>query len=181
MIALLSRFIFWIIGWKVSGNYRKDIQRKIIIVAPHTSNWDFPIGILARAIIRDKIQYVGKHTLFKPPFGFVMRWLGGIPVNRTKSTNFVRSVVDLYSKKEALTIVLAPEGTRKKVDRFKTGFYFIAKLAEIPIIMVRFNYSERTVQFADPFYTTEDQENDLKYIENHFKGILGKIPENSFS
>ncbi len=180
-MSLICRFFFWIIGWKISGKYHREIKKKVLIVAPHTSNWDFPIGLLARGILNDKIKYVGKHTLFKPPFGWLMKWLGGIPVNRQKSTNFVRSVVDLYAQRDALTIVLAPEGTRKKVEKFKTGFYFIAQLARIPIIMIKFDYMNKTVHFADPFYPTEDPDTDLNYIQDHFRGVKGKIPENSFS
>ena len=180
MFAWISKIIFRIIGWKITGEYPRDIQKKILIVAPHTSNWDFPIGLLARAIVRDKIQFVGKNSLFKPPLGWFMKAIGGIPVDRSKSTNFVRAVVDEYERREKMTIVIAPEGTRKKVDKFKTGFYFIAKLAEIPIIMTKFDYANKEINFADPFYPTGNDEADLEMIQEHFRGIRGRAAERSF-
>ena len=181
MIQWLSKLIFKIIGWRIGGNYPKELDKKIFIAAPHTSNWDFPLGLLARAIVNDQISYVAKSSLFKPPLGWIMKALGGVPVNRSKSTNFVRAVVDEFKKRDRLAIVIAPEGTRKRVSKFKTGFYFIAKQANIPIIMVFFKYPEKEIFFADPFYPTDDAEADIKYIEDQFRGIKGKIPANSFS
>ncbi len=180
MFAILARIIFKIIGWKITGNYDNTIDKKIIIVAPHTSNWDFPLGLLARAIIKDKIQFVGKSSLFKPLFGWFMRWMGGIPVDRSKSTNFVSSVAEEYKKRDKMTIVIAPEGTRRKVEKFKTGFYYIAKLAEVPIIMVKFDYKKKEINFADPFWPTENAETDLDFIQNYYKGVKGKVHSNSF-
>jgi len=180
MIRWLSKLIFKLIGWKISGNYDNTISKKILIVAPHTSNWDFPLGLLARSIINDKVQFVGKASLFKPPFGWITKALGGIPVDRTKSTNFVRAVVEEYGKRNKMTIVLAPEGTRKKVKKLKTGFYFIARTAKVPIIIVIFNYSKKEIYFSDPFYPTGDSDADMKYIEDQFRGIKGRIAEFSF-
>ena len=180
MFRWLSKLIFKILGWRITGNYPKELNKKIFIAAPHTSNWDFPLGLMGRAIVNDKIKYVAKASLFKPPLGWIMKALGGIPVNRSKSTNFVRSVVEEYKKRDRLAIVIAPEGTRSKVDKFKSGFYFIAKQANIPIIMVFFRYPQKEIFFADPFYPTEDSQKDIAYIEDQYKGIKGKIPENSF-
>jgi len=179
-MAWLSKLILNLIGWKITGNYRLDIKKKMLIVAPHTSNWDFPLGLLVRSALRDNIRFVGKDSLFKPPFGFIMKAIGGIPVDRSRSTNFVRAVVNRYSTDNELTIVMAPEGSRKKVKKFKTGYYFIAKAAKIPIIKVKFDYGKKEVHFDDPFYTTEDSEADLQLIENHFKGIKGLNNDKSF-
>lgn len=180
MIAFLARIVFKIIGWKITGNYDNTIDKKILIVAPHTSNWDFPLGLLARAIIKDRIQFVGKSSLFKPLYGWFMKWIGGIPVDRSKSTNFVRSVAEEYKKRDKMTIVIAPEGTRRKVEKFKTGFYFIAKLAKIPIIMIKFDYGNKEINFAEPFWPSGDEKADLIAIQNHFKGVKGRVHSNSF-
>jgi 1-acyl-sn-glycerol-3-phosphate acyltransferase len=125
-------------------------------------------------------KFIGKKSLFKPPFGAVFRALGGYPVDRSKNNNFVDAVVEIFDSKEKFSIALAPEGTRKKVDKIKTGFYYIAKGANIPIILVRFDYANKEVTFSDPFYTTDNKEADLKFIDDHFRGTLGKIPENSY-
>ena len=181
MMSWLSKLIFSALGWKIKGNYDNTIPKKILIVAPHTSNWDFPIGLLVRSIIKDRIQFVGKDTLFKPPFGFIMKAIGGIPVDRSRSTNFVRAVVNEYNAREKMTIVIAPEGSRKKVSKFKTGFYFIAKAANIPIVKVRFDYGRKEVCFDDPFYPTDNSEQDIKIIEDYFRGIKGYNIDKSFN
>ncbi len=173
----LAQLIFKIIGWKVVGDYPLHIKKKMIIVAPHTSNWDFPIGILVRAIFEDTINFVGKKSLFKPPLGWLMSALGGIAIDRSKSTNFVKSVVDEYDKRDSLTIQIAPEGTRNKVDRFKTGYYYIAKKANIPVLPIAFDWANKLVVVLDCYYPTEDAQSDLKKIENLFKPYKGKFPE----
>lgn len=181
MLAWISKMILKLFGWKVTGNYDRTINKKILVVAPHTSNWDFPLGLLARNVIRDRVQFVGKDSLFRPPIGGLMKALGGIPVDRSRSTNFVRAVVKEYETRDKMTIVMAPEGTRKKVNKFKTGYYYIAKAAQIPIIRVRFNYEKKEIHFGDPFYPTENSERDIKMIEDYFRGIKGYYPQNSFS
>jgi len=181
MFRYLAILIYKIIGWKCKNeNYPYHIKKKILIAAPHTSNWDFPIGVMARSILNDKIKYIGKESLFKPPLGWIMYPLGGIPVKRSKATSFVRAIVNEYLEREELAIVIAPEGQRKKVDHFKTGFYYIAKAANIPIIPTVFDWEKKEVRFLDPIYTTEDSKADIKKIEDMFRGIKGKVPKDSF-
>jgi len=181
MLAFIARIIYKIIGWKViNNNYPYHIKKKILIAAPHTSNWDFPVGVLARTILKDKIKYIGKASLFKPPLGWIMYPLGGIPVNKTKNTNFVQAMVNEYDARDVLTIVIAPEGQRKKIARFKTGFYYIAKNAGIPIIPTLFDWGNKEVRFLDPFYPTDDSEGDILKIESLFKGIKGYRAKDSF-
>lgn len=176
----ISKLIYKIIGWKLVGDYPNHIKKKMIIVVPHTSNWDFPLGLLARSIMRDDIKYVGKKEMFFFPFGGLLKAIGGIPLDRKKSKNFVKAVVEEYDSRESLTIQIAPEGTRKKVNRLKTGFYYIAKKAGIPIIPIIFDYKQKEVKILDTFYPTEDSEKDLKEIEDLVRGYQGKIPEYSF-
>lgn len=179
-MRFIANIIYKILGWKLVGEYPREIKKKILIVVPHTSNWDFPLGILARSLMRDKIQYVGKKEMFDHPFGWLLKAMGGIPIDRKKSKNFVRSVVDEYDKRESLTIQIAPEGTRKKVKKLKTGFYYIAKTAGIPIIPVIFDYKLKEVKILDTFFPSDNAEKDIENIENLMRGYQGKIPQNSF-
>jgi len=173
----IARFILRLFGWRVEGNIPPALSKVVVIAAPHTSWWDFPLGILARAAIGRKIHFLGKASLFKPPWGWLMRWLGGHPVDRTKHSNLVQQVVDLFNQKSDFAIALAPEGTRKKVTEFKSGFYYIARGAQVPIICVRMDYGHRVVSFGTPLDTSENTEEDLRKLWNHFVGVRGKRPE----
>ena len=176
-----SRWILRLFGWTVA-NYPEPRPPKLIIaVVPHTSNWDFPIGLLTRRAVGVDIKFLGKHSLFIPPFGWLFRWLGGYPVDRRKRTNLVDSVVDIFNQHDEFVISIAPEGTRKKVDALRTGFYYIARKAGIPILLCSFNYQIRTVLFGPLFYSGPDPEKDLKEISDYFRGIPGKYPEKSFT
>jgi len=178
MFRALSKLILWLIGWKVTGHLPdKSIKKSIYIAIPHTSNWDFPLGLMARAIINVEVTYIMKSTMFKPPFGWIFRMLNGIPVDRTKSTNFVDAVIDIYNSKENLHTIIAPEGTRRKVSKLKSGFYFIATGAKIPMVLVRFDYNKKEVNFRAPFYPVGDKEKDFEEINDFFKGAVGKYPE----
>jgi len=180
MSGKLSGFILSMFGFKIVGEVPVHLNKYVIAVVPHTSNWDFPLGLLVRAYMRQDIKFIGKHTLFKPPFGWIFRWLGGYPVDRSKSSNYVDGVVDVIQKEEKFALCLAPEGTRKKVDRLKTGFYFIAKKAGIPLILVRFDFGTKTISISDPYYTTDDMEKDFEFIYEYFKGAVGLNPGKSF-
>ena len=116
-----------------------DVKKYIIAVAPHTSNWDFPVGLAARSVLRiQSAQFLGKSQLFVPPFGWIFRMLGGHPVDRSSSHDMVEQVVKIFAKHENFILAMAPEGTRKKVTKLRTGFYFIAKGAQVPIVPVGF-------------------------------------------
>lgn len=167
-------------GWKFDKVYPLEVKKSVIIVFHHTSNWDFPIGILLRPILHVYIQYVGKSSLFRFPMGNIMRALGGIPVDRSKASNFVHAVAALYEKTDSLKICITPEGTRDKVTKLKTGFYFIAQRARVPIVMCKFDWGTKTIGFSDPFYTTGDFEADLPQILSYYKGVKGKYPEKDF-
>jgi 1-acyl-sn-glycerol-3-phosphate acyltransferase len=178
----ISTAILKLFGWKVEGEIPPDLKKYVVVAAPHTSAWDFPLGILSRASIGADIKYIGKKSLFKPPFGWLMRKLGGYPVDRDKSQNYVQSVVDIFNQHETFAIALAPEGTRRKVQSFKTGFYYIAKGAGIPILLVSFDYGKRVVTFdVNLFYPTDDAEADLGHIWDYYKDVKGKNPERAIS
>lgn len=178
MFSALSKLIMWLWGWKITGQYPHDLPKVIVAVAPHTSWWDFPLGVLTNSAGKCHANYLGKHTLFQPPFGFIFRWLGGIPVERSKNHNMVADTVAAFKANPRIHLVIAPEGTRKKVTKFKTGFYHIARLTGSPICLCKFDWATREV-FFDPilFHPTDNEEADIQYIWNYFKGIKGANPE----
>ncbi|MBK6782355.1 MAG: 1-acyl-sn-glycerol-3-phosphate acyltransferase [Saprospiraceae bacterium] len=138
----------------------------------------FP-GILLKGAIPMDVNYVAKDSLFKWPYGWIFRALRGIPVDRKKRSNFVENMVALYNKYDRLSFAIAPEGTRKKVDKWKTGFYYIALQAGIPLIFVKFDYKNKEAHFSLPFYPSGNYEEDMKVISRHFIGTIGKNQEMS--
>ncbi len=180
MFGTISGWILTVLGWRIEGHYPSEIPKMVVAVIPHTSNWDFPLGLLVRSNLRADIKFMAKNSLFRFPYGGLFRWLGGYPVDRSKSHNYVDAVVDTLDQVDQFSLCIAPEGTRKKVERLKTGFYHIAKKAQIPIILCRFDYGRKVVSFSEPFYPTDDADKDLSFIIDHFKGIKGKNPEWGF-
>lgn len=179
MLWLISKFMLRVMGWKPVGSFPDDLKKYVVIVAPHTSGWDFVIGLLFRKALRlERVKYLGKHQLFKPPFGFFFRWLGGYPVVRTSSHNLVDQVVRIFDAHKEFALALSPEGTRKRVDKLKTGFYNIARKANVPIIMVAFDYKHKQAIISKPFETTSDQQADVEKIFAFFRPVEGKFPEN---
>ena len=179
-MKLLARFIlFKILKWKIIGSFPKELKKYVIIAAPHTHWIDFPLGILVKWAEAAPVNYIGKASLFKPPFGFLFKWLGGAPVNRSESTNKVQAIVDVFNKNEKFILALSPEGTRKKVEKWKTGFYYIAKGANVPIVMATLDFKNKQVKISDPYYLTNDMEKDFDFFYAYFKEVEGKIPEYS--
>lgn len=177
----LSKIIYFkILGWKVTGfTDVKSIKKAVIIAAPHTHWFDFPIGLLVRSVIGVKANYVGKKSLFKGPFGWIFKILGGAPVERRSNENQVEAIARIFNERDEFRLALAPEGTRKKVDDWRTGFYYIAKSANVPIIMFTLDFKNKQNHFSEPFYPTNDKESDFKYIRGFFKDVVGKIPKYS--
>jgi len=174
----ISRFILYkIMGWKVVNGFPKDLKKYLVIAAPHTSNWDFPIAILARFSEGVMINFIGKKSLFKAPFGFFFRVLGGRPVDRSKSKNVVQSIIEIYESSDSFRFALSPEGTRKKVSTWKTGFYHVAKGAKVPIVMATLDFGKKEVLVNKPYYLTDDMQADFNYFHEFFKDVKGKNPE----
>ena len=167
-------------GWKITGAIAPEIKKCIFIIVPHTSWHDFNIGLFTRGILGLDINFVAKKELFAFPFGGYFRWMGGAPLDREKNENKVDAIAKLFEKKEVFRLAIAPEGTRKKVTEWKTGFYYIALKANVPIIPIAFDYVKKEVKLGTPFYPTGDKEADFKVLEKHFIGVQGKIAENSF-
>ncbi len=170
-------YFFRIIGWKLEGKFPIEYPKTICIVAPHATWFDFPIGLGARAEIETanniSLSFLGKAELFKGFFGWIFKGLGGIPVERFSKNDMVQSVVNLFNSHEHLHIALAPEGTRKAVSKLRTGFYYMAKNANVPIIMIGFDYARKVVVINKPYFLTEDMEEDLRVIARFYNTIGG--------
>ncbi len=182
MKRFYSFFYYRVLGWNLIGDFSKNTVPKCIIVAvPHTSWHDFYIGLLIRKITDTTINFLGKKELFKGVSGWYFRKVGGIPLDRTSGQNTVVSIAKLFEDYEELRITIAPEGTRKKVKRWKTGFYFVAKKAKVPIILITFDFKKKQNVISAPFYPTDNTERDFEYMYAFFKGVKGKVPEYSFT
>ena len=173
-----AKFILYnILGWKLENDFPQDIKKYVVIAAPHTSWVDFPIAILSRMASGTMIHFIGKGSLFKPPFGFFFKMLGGTPVDRSTSNNLVDAVINVFNEKDEFRLGLSPEGTRKKVDKWKTGFYYIAKGANVPIVMATLDFENKKIKISEAYYPTIDKNEDFKVFHSFFEGVKGKNPE----
>lgn len=171
----ISVFVLRMLGWKVLGQ-APDVKKYVLIAAPHTSNWDFPFTLMVCFALRLRVYWVGKSSLFPPVLGAVMRWLGGISVDRAKSGNLVLSTIDAFNQRERLTVIVPPEGTRDKVSHWKTGFYYIAQGAQVPILLGFLDFKEKTGGVAHLFYPGGDIEKDMLEIQQFYRDYTGKNP-----
>ena len=169
----LGHGVLSLMGWSVTGEI-PNIRKLVIIAAPHTSNWDFVVGVAAKLALRLDVMWLGKDTLFRGPLGSLMRRLGGRPVDRSSSHDVVKDVVQEFERRERLVLALAPEGTRKRVERWRTGFYHIAHNARVPIVPVALNFGEKEIQIGAPFTTTGDVDADIRALQQRFAGVRGR-------
>lgn len=173
----LAKLIFWISGWKTAGTV-PDLKKFVAIAAPHTSNMDFIYGMCAKFILGIKLQYLGKKELFRFPFGFIFRALGGIPVDRSSSHNLVAQAIAAFNKQQRFILAMAPEGTRRYTPEWKKGFYYIAQGAGVPIVLCYLDFQNKTAGIGPVFFPTGNMENDLEQIKNFYRSVKGKYPEN---
>ena len=177
----IYKFIFFrLMGWKIVGTIDKDLKKCVMMVMPHTSWHDFYLGIFTRGITGLEMNWVGKKELFRFPLNSFFRWMGGAPLDRTGGLNKVDSISAMFKNRDIFRLAIAPEGTRKKVTELKTGFYYIALKANVPIISVAFNFGKKEVNIGQPFHPTGNLDEDIKILSTHFIDVKGKIPEYSF-
>lgn len=177
LLSPLWHAILRLLGWRI--DLRLPAESKfVLIVAPHTSNWDFILGILTGwAIGIPRPRWVGKDSLFKPPFGWIFYAWGGIPVDRSRSSNFVEQVAARFGDEEVFLLGLAPEGTRRRTGYWRTGFYYIALRAQVPIVMGYLDYATKTVGTGPVLHPTGDIHADFETIRAFYSTIQGKHPE----
>ncbi len=171
----LCRWTLRLFGWRAEGSLPGP--KCVLIAAPHTSNWDFPVGLLTLGALGIRGRWVGKHTIFRWPVGWLMRKLGGIPLNREHTRNFVQWVIDEFERRRELVIVLTPEGTRSRTEHWRTGFYFIAVGARVPIVLGYLDYARKRAGVGLVLWPSGDLEADLRTIGDFYADKTGKRPE----
>ncbi|GAA5187198.1 lysophospholipid acyltransferase family protein [Ferrimonas gelatinilytica] len=174
MLSKIAASLLRLGGWRIQGQ-PPSTHRYIAIVAPHTSNWDFMIGLLVRTALKIPARFIGKHQLFRPPLGWLMRALGGRPVDRRRSNNLVEGVVKLFEGESEFVLALTPEGTRSQVSRWKTGFYHISQGANVPIQPVALDYRQRRVVFGPLLWPGDSKAADMAQLLAFFRCHPGRF------
>lgn len=172
----LAHFILKLSGWRIAGTF-PDLPKFVVIGAPHTSNWDFILAMLLMFGAGERFNWIAKDSLFRGPWGGFFRSLGGIPVRRDRSTNFVAQITAAFERSERLVIVLAPEGTRRRVSHWRTGFYYMALGAKVPIVMAYVDCKHKEVGIGPMFYPTGDIHADFTQIRDFYATKVGFYPE----
>ncbi len=174
-LRVLSRAILKIAGWRIEGVLPPEAAKCVLIAAPHTSNWDLPFTLMTAFALRLNIYWIGKASIFTPPFGPLMRWLGGIAVRREQSNNLVAaSAAALKAADGPVQLIVPPEGTRAKTRHWKTGFYYIALGAEVPVLLAYMDYTQKRAGLGPVFQPTGDIERDMLSIKAFYAPFQGK-------
>ena len=176
-MGALSRWFLKILGWRLIYELPDD-EKYMLIVAPHTSNWDFIYGVLAKSAVGLKVNFLGKDSLFNGPLGWWFRALGGIPVKRDQKLNMVEQMVEQFKQRDKLILTMSPEGTRSYLNYWKSGFYHIACGANVPIVMATLNFAEKEIKLGGRFMPEGDAVKDMDKVRAFYAGIKGKIPQN---
>lgn len=176
IMPLISKSILFCLGWKVKGKL-PDVPKYVMIAAPHTSNWDYFYTVMMAFVFKARIFAMGKKSLTEGVLGIFMKWIGIIPVDRSKNKNMVELTIEQFNNSEELIIIVPPSGTRDKVAYWKTGFYYIAHGAHVPISLGYIDYGRKTGGIGPLIYPSGDIEADMKKIREFYSGIRAKYPE----
>lgn len=172
----IARTLLGLLGWKIEGIHPPH-SHYVLIAAPHTSNWDFPLMLLYAASFSIKITWMAKHSLFIPPFGWFMRAMGGMPIERHRSRNLVASMIEDLKSQADLVLVVPAEGTRSRKDYWKSGFYHIARGAGVPIVPSYLDYGNKRGGFGPALLPTENVSADMDVLREFYAPMNGKFPE----
>lgn len=175
----ICRFYLKLIGWKIGSRLDGSIKKCVLVAAPHTSNWDYPIAMATLYACGVRTNFLAKKNLFNFPLGIIMRASGGIPVDRSKHNNMVDFMIDRFHENDELIMMIPAEGTRSYVKEWKSGFYYTAMGAGVPIVMGYLDYGKKVAGFGDLFYPTGDYQKDLIAIQNFYRQFKAKHPEMS--
>ncbi|MBL0094506.1 MAG: lysophospholipid acyltransferase family protein [Piscinibacter sp.] len=175
LLRALSLSYLKLAGWRVEGTLPDNARKSVLIAAPHTSNWDLPYTLMVGFALHLNLYWMGKASLFGPPFGALMRWLGGIAVDRSKANNLVAASAQALREADGpLQLVVPPEGTRGRTRQWKTGFYFIALEAKVPIVLAYMDYERKVAGLGPLFTPTGDIERDMEEVKRFYAGIKGR-------
>lgn len=172
LTRLLGRTLFAVTGWRIQGEL-PDETKLVAIVAPHTSNWDFVVGIAAVFALELRVRFLGKHTLFNPWLGWLMRWLGGTPVVRDTPQGAVSEAAEFVAREPRVLLGLAPTGTRTRGAPWRSGFYRIALAARVPILPVAFDFPNRAIRIFPVLVPCGDYDSDLRQLQELYAGVRG--------
>lgn len=164
-------------GWRLDVDLPDD-PRYVLVVAPHTSNWDFVVGFTAKLAVGLQLYVMAKHTLFRGPFGRWLRWVGGLPIDRRASRGFIGQMTDAFAGSDYMVLAITPEGTRSRTEHWKSGFYHIARAAQVPIVLAALDYRRKTVSAGERIMPTGDVDADMARIRAYFDDKQGKRPAN---
>lgn len=176
----LGHAVFRLMGWRIEGQL-PPLDKFVVIGAHHTSNWDFVLFIAAKFILRLNARWFGKHSIFRWPFGVLMRYWGGIPIRRHLKLNTVEQAIEAFAEHRQFILVLSPEGTRRKVERWKSGFYHIACGAGVPIVPAALDFQHRRIVIGAPFQPTGNEEADLRQLLAFYRPYVPKNPDYAFN
>ena len=178
VVQRAARAVLRAFGWRVDIAW-PPVPRCVIVVYPHTSNWDFVVGYLAKLAAGLPVQFVGKHTLFRAPFGALLRRMGGIPVNRADASGFIPSLVAEMARRPWMWIALAPEGTRAYTDHWKSGFYGLARAADVPVGLAYLDWRRREIGLTRYVRMTGDEAADLELLRKAYADRKGRFPQDA--
>lgn len=176
----LGHAVFRLMGWRIEGQL-PPLDKFVVIGAHHTSNWDFVLFIAAKFILRLNARWFGKHSIFRWPFGALMRYWGGIPIRRHLKLNTVEQAIEAFAEHRQFILVLSPEGTRRRVERWKSGFYHIACGAGVPIVPAALDFQHRRIVIGAPFQPTGNEEADLRQLLAFYRPYVPKNPDYAFN
>ena len=176
VLRWISICLLKISGWQTQGTL-PDIPKFVMIAAPHTSNWDFPLMMFIVFKLKGKLYWMGKDALFRKPFKHFFKWLGGIPIDRSRSNHVVEQMVDKFRETDTLILTIPPSGTRKMVRKWKSGFYHIAAGANVPVVLGFLDFKRKTGGVGPVIDITGDMEQDMQCIKAFYSDIEGKYPE----
>jgi 1-acyl-sn-glycerol-3-phosphate acyltransferase len=178
MAPRLARFILLLFGWKITGEKPAFLNKYIVVMAPHTSNWDFIIGWLGYAALGIKAHYLIKKEAFFFPLGPIIKGMGAIPIDRGNSTKAIKQVTHLYMKRNELVITITPEGTRRLNKHWKKGFYYMALRSNVPLVLGYLDYKNKLGGLGPVFNVTGDYDADIKIIEDYYRDKSARFPAN---
>ena len=180
LLRLLSLILLKVLGWRVEGEH-PAARKFVLIAAPHTSNWDAFYMIMVAFVFRVNLYWMGKHTLFKIPFGFLTRFLGGVPINRSASSGMVEQSIQVLKDSSDIVLAIPPEGTRKKVPYWKSGFYHIASGAGVPIVTGFLDFGRKCSGVGPALIPSGDMASDYKILQDFYEPMAGKYPRETSS